>query len=211
MKFKKDWSFAYFLYYVCQIGFWLLLINAGIMLLFNAFNLIGEDEQFFIHDVPVVLGVDELSSFQNIQKEQVNIHIYNTVKASVGISGTFNNHIPTFLYYYGLKLYETLFFLSVLFFFGKLLKNVAEGNPFAPSNSKYLSIIGWILFLCSSLNILIGYLPFPLLQDLSVQGGLEFSSVSVFRDYMLEGIFIIVLGYVFNEGTRIYEEQKLTV
>jgi hypothetical protein len=31
------------------------------------------------------------------------------------------------------------------------------------------------------------------------------------KDFMLAGIFIIVLGYVFKEGARIYEEQKLTV
>jgi hypothetical protein len=41
--------------------------------------------------------------------------------------------------------------------------------------------------------------------------GLEINWLPKDNNLILAGIFIIVLGYVFKEGTRIYEEQKLTV
>ncbi len=71
--------------------------------------------------------------------------------------------------------------------------------------------MGWTLFIASTINIGISYLPLPLADFLSQTAEFEIAGMKVFRDYMIEGIFCIVLGYVFKEGNRIYEEQKLTV
>jgi hypothetical protein len=211
MEFKKDWSLAYFLYYICQIGIWLTIINAVIMISLN-FNLfISEDGTYLVHSVPVVLNIDGLDGLDDIETDDVNINIYNTLKANVGIRASFQDHFLAFLFYNGLKAYSTILILVVLYFFAKVLRNVAEGNPFDITNSKYLYIIGWTLFLTSALNVFMGFLPLPLLDSLSLPDGYEFSSLQGLDDFMLIGIFIIVLGYVFKEGNRIYEEQKLTV
>lgn len=211
MEFKKDWSLAYFLYYICQIGIWLTVIDALIMILFNSSQYVSEDGTYFIHSVPVTLNIDGVESLDDIVRENVRINIYNPVKANIAINASFQEYLPAFLFYYGLKAYSTILIVVILFFFGKVLKNVAEGNPFDITNSKYLYIIGWTLFLTSALNIFIQFLPLPLLDSLSLPEGYEFSSIQGFEDYMMIGIFVIVLGYVFKEGTRIYEEQKLTV
>lgn len=211
MEFKKDWSLAYFLYYICQIGIWLTIINAVIMLMFNSSNYISEDGTYFIHSIPVVLNIEGLDSLDDIQTNDATVNIYNTLKANIGLQASFQDHLPAFLFYNGLKAYSTILVLVVLYFFAKVLRNVAEGNPFDITNSKYLYIIGWTLFLTSTLNIFIRFLPLPLLDSISLPEGYEFSSLQGFPDFMMIGIFIIVLGYVFKEGTRIYEEQKLTV
>jgi hypothetical protein len=209
MKIKKKWSFAYFLYYMCQIGFWLFLLEAVLMFSVNSLNYLEEDGEFFIYSVPVILNIEGLELMdENLQN---NISIYNTANVDVFLTGSFDEYTGAFFYYSGLQNYKIIVLLLCLFFLTKFLKNVAEERPFDSENPKYLYIIGWILFLSSAINILIGYLPYPLLEGLSLEGGYEFSRVRVFRDYMMEGIFIIVLGYVFKEGTRIYEEQKLTV
>lgn len=211
MEFKKDWSLAYFLYYICQIGIWLTIINAVIMLMINSSNYVSEDGTYFIHSIPVVLNIEGLDSLNDIEIDDATVNIYNTLKANIGIQASFQDHLPAFLFYSGLKAYSTILVLVVLYFFAKVLRNVAEGNPFDITNSKYLYIIGWTLFLTSALNIFISFLPLPLLDSISLPKGYEFSSLQGLEDFMMIGIFIIVLGYVFKEGNRIYEEQKLTV
>lgn len=211
MKLRKDWSLAYFLYYMCRIGMWLIVINAITLLFINSSIFLSEDGTYFIHSVPVSLSVDGVESLDDIESKNTSIRIYDTVKANIGIQATFEEHLPAYLFYNGLKVYSTLLLFFVLFFFAKVLKNVAEGNPFHLTNSKYLYIIGWTLFLSSILNIFIRFLPLPLLSSLSLPEGYEFSSLLGSPDFTYVGIFIIVLGYVFKEGARIYEEQKLTV
>ncbi|MAO66713.1 MAG: hypothetical protein CL666_17100 [Balneola sp.] len=210
MELRKDWSFAYFLYYLCQIGFWLFLFNACLMLVNTSISFFQEDDTFFIHDVSIIMDINNLETATEV-KDPLNVNIYSTARASAGISGSFEENAAVFFYYYGLELYKYLILLISLYLLSKFLRLVAEGDPFNSKNPKYLYIIGWTLFLSSALNILIMYMPFPLLESLQIQHGFEITGISPFRDYMLEGIFIIVLGYVFKEGTRIYEEQKLTV
>ncbi|HET8864216.1 MAG TPA: DUF2975 domain-containing protein, partial [Gracilimonas sp.] len=204
MEFKKDWSLAYFLYYICQIGIWLTIINAVIMLMFNSSNYVSEDGTYFIHSIPVVLNIEGLDSLNDIETNDAKVNIYNTLKANIALQASFQDHLPAFLFYNGLKAYSTILVLVVLYFFAKVLRNVAEGNPFDITNSKYLYIIGWTLFLTSALNIFIRFLPLPLLDSISLPEGYEFSSLQGFEDFMMIGIFIIVLGYVFKEGNRIY-------
>lgn len=181
------------------------------MIFVNSSQYVSEDGRYLIHTVPVTLNVEGVQGLDEIEGKNVSINIYNTVKANIGIQANFEDHLSAFLFYNGLKAYNTILVLVVLFFFAKVLRNVAEGNPFDITNSKYLYIIGWTLFLTSALNIFIRFLPLPLLDSISLPEGYEFSSLQGFEDFMMIGIFIIVLGYVFKEGTRIYEEQKLTV
>ena len=209
MKLKKDWSLAYLLYYICQIGYWLILINILVQMIVTV--MIGTGSTFYVHDIPVRMNMNEINQLDEIQHENVTINIYSSMSATIGVKSTSESNIWAFIYFNGLKVIEAAVYFIVLFFFAKVLKSVAEGRPFESGNSKFLYIIGWTLFMSSILNILIGFIPIPILDEISVATPFEFTSVRAISDYMLEGIFIIVLGYVFKEGARINEEQKLTV
>ena len=68
------------------------------------------------------------------------------------------------------------------------------------------------LFLCIPLLKLIQ--AFILYQALLMVKFTEQVNFEPYTDIKIEvilGIVIILLGYVFKEGTRIYEEQKLTI
>jgi len=209
MKLKKDWSLAYFLYYICQIGYWLILINIVVQMIVAV--TIGTGSTYFISDIPVRMNMSEITELDEIQYEETTVNLYSSMNATIGVESPSAGNLWALIYYNGLKVIEAAIYFIVLFYFSKVLKSVAKGRPFESRNPKFLYIIGWTLFISSILNILIGFAPMPILDQISNATSFEFTSVRAISDYMLEGIFIIVLGYVFNEGARIYEEQKLTV
>jgi len=209
MKLKKDWSLAHFLYYLCWIGYWAIILNIILKIFVTvSFSQIGT---YYIDDLHVNLKVEHFDQYRDIELEDLSVMIPEVLEARVGISTSLSNNTGAFLFYLGLILIEQIIYFFILFLFSKMLKNVAEGRPFAEKNPTYLFAIGWILFLSSIANIGISFLPMPLLQEGFLSEEYSFSSLHFMRDYMLEGIFIIVLGYVFKEGARIYQEQKLTV
>ncbi len=196
---------------MCWLGFGFIFVNLAIILLFNAYNYFEGNDSFYLLNVPVILNTEDIEGLQSIVEPQLIIHMNSTVHTEIGISASFKNHANILLSYVGLQIYKSTILLISLFFFIKLLKNVAEGNAFDSQNFKYLYFIGWILFLFSVLNILIGPLSSSLLGDLVLIEGYKFSPIGLFGSYMMEGICFLALGYVFKEGTRMYEEEKLTV
>jgi hypothetical protein len=172
---------------------------------------IGTGSKYYIPDIPVRMNMSEINGFDEIQYEDVTVSLYSNMNATIGLKSTSEGNLWAFIYYNGLKVFEAAIYFIALFYFAKVLKSVAEGRPFESGNSKFLYVIGWTLFTSSILNIVIGFAPMPILDEISVATSFEFTTVRAISDYMLEGIFIIVLGYVFKEGSRIYEEQKLTV
>lgn len=209
MELRKDWSLAYFLYYICQIGYWLILIN---VIIHTTTTIILQNyEAPYIHDIPVTLHIDDFDDYREFELDNVNINLPSRVVAKIGMEISFTDYPFAFVYYNGLKLLHAGVFFFGLYFFSKVLKNVAEGDPFHQDNPKYLYIVGWILFLSSIAAVLLAYAPLPVLDQVTLPQGYDFSSIKIMKDYSLPGIFLIVLAYVFKEGTRIYEEQKLTV
>jgi len=210
MKFKKDWSLAYFIYYICLIGYWLILLSVitqsiTLTTIFNS----GSN---YIHDIPVNIELKQFSKVRDIELPSAKINMPQRISAQIGIETTTRN-FSAYLFYNGLKLYKALIFFIVLFYLSKALKNVAEDNPFHPKNPLYLYIIGWSLFISSLINAGISLLPMPLLSSLKLPKDFTITSLDMVfgENFMIGGIFVIVLGYVFKEGARIYEEQKLTV
>lgn len=206
MKFRKDWSLAYFLYYICQIGYWIILINIVVQMIVAVS--IGTGSTYYFTDIPVRMDMSEIEELDEIQYEEVTVNLYSGMNATIGVKSPSEGNLWAFIYYNSLKVIEAAIYFIVLFYFAKVLKSVAEGRPFESGNPKFLYIIGWTLFISSILNIVIGYAPMPILDEISNATSFEFTSVRAISDYMLEGIFIIVLGYVFNEGARYLRRTK---
>lgn len=216
MKLRKDWSLAYLLLYICQIGYWLIIINLGINLLVSAS--LFSDDYVIINDIPVHLELEQFEEHKDVEFENTYLNIPERMSTDIHISGPYDDVKNAFFFYNGLKLYENAVFFILLFMFAKVLRNVAEGSPFHAKNSTYLSIIGTILFSVGAINFSFQFLntghfiTLPIINDLGFPEGIDITYLDLFgKDFMFAGIFMIVLGYIFKEGTRIYEEQKLTV
>ena len=162
--------------------------------------------------IPVLLNIEQLSSINDIKNENLTINIKDSSIGSVYIKASLKHHLPEFLYYTGIQFFNVLIMLMVLHFGSKLLKNVALGDPFNDQNPTYLFTVGWVMFLGSIVFMIISYLPLPLFDSLQLPEGITVKSIAIDdRGFMASGILAIVFGYVFKEGTSLYEEQKLTV
>lgn len=215
MKLKKDWSLAYFIYYICLISYWVIIISVCL----EIFISIGHvtNNKVLIRDIPVNMELEQFEPHRDIEFSSYYINIPERVTSDLHISGEYEEVKRAFWFYNGFKLYENIVYFILLFLLSKVLKNVAEDDPFHSKNPSYLYTIGWVLFMTAVINIiiqylLINYVSIPLFSDLTLSNGIAITSYDLFGDGFIEaGIVIIVLGYVFKEGARIYEEQKLTV
>lgn len=216
MKFKKDWSLAYFLFYMCQISYWLILIGVGVEVFISIGHL--ADEKVIVREIPVNMELKQFDSYNDIELTNTYINIPERVNSELHISGDYNDIKSAFFLFNGLRLYENAVFFLLFFIFAKVLKNVAEGAPFHTENASHLSVIGLTLLISGGVNLAFQFLnaghfiQLPILNNLNFPDGITVTSIDMFgKDFIIAGIFFVVLGYVFKEGTRIYEEQKLTV
>jgi|AntRauTorckE6833_2_1112554.scaffolds.fasta_scaffold04901_7 hypothetical protein len=216
MEFRKDWSLAYFLLYMCQLGYWMIVINIGILGvdLFMSFS----NNSVIIDNIPVHLELEQFEEYKDVEFENTYLNISERMSTDIHISGSYDDVENAFFFYNGLKIYENAVFFILLFFFAKVLRNVAEGSPFHAKNSTYLSTIGTILLAVGAINFSFQFLntghfiSLPILNNLGFPDGIDIIYLDLFgKDFIFAGIFMIVLGYIFKEGTRIYQEQKLTV
>lgn len=171
-----------------------------------------------IHDIPVHVELHEFNDYNDFEISNIRLNIPERMNSEVQVSGPYEEVKSAFFFYNGLKLYENAVFFIVLFMLSKVLKGVARGNPFQSNNPFYLYVIGWTLIISSIINIFLQFLyltpsfSLPVLGSINLPEHIDITSLNLFgNDFMIAGIFVIVLGYVFKEGTRIYEEQKLTV
>lgn len=216
MDLRKDWSLAYFLLYMCQLSYWMIILGVVIELVIPI--AIFSNDSIVIDDIPVNIELQQFEEYNDFEVANAYLNIPERMSTDIHISGPYDELKSAFYLYNGLKLYENAVFFLLLFMLAKMLKNVAEGNPFHSKNASYLSVIGITLFASGCLNIAFQFLNMghffhlPLLESLNLPDDIKINSLDMFgENFILAGIFIIILGYVFKEGTRIYEEQKLTV
>lgn len=212
MKLKKDWSLEYLMYYLFRISFWTYLIMIFTQIVLPTYIFRNEDSIMTLEPIPVLLNIEQLSSYNDIKNENLTINIKDNAIGSVYIKANLKHHLPELLYYTGIQFFNIIILLMVLHYGSKLLKNVALGDPFNDQNPTYLFTVGWVMFLGSIVFMIISYLPLPLFDSLQLPEGVIVKSIAIDdRGFMASGILAIVFGYVFKEGTRLYEEQKLTV
>ena len=90
------------------------------------------------------------------------------------------------------------------------MKSVTENEPFREKNIRRFYIIGGLVMLAPFYFALKQWMVISLIKGSYLQG-IDLSWYPQDTNLMLAGIFIIVLGYVFKEGARMYKEIKLTV
>ncbi|MGK7369828.1 MAG: DUF2975 domain-containing protein, partial [Candidatus Halalkalibacterium sp. M3_1C_030] len=94
--------------------------------------------------------------------------------------------------------------------FSGIMKSVTEKEPFRQKNIRSLYIIGGMVLLAPFYFTLKQWMVTSLIKGSYLQG-IDLNWYPNDSNLILAGVLIIVLGYVFKEGARMYEEQKLTV
>ncbi len=94
----------------------------------------------------------------------------------------------------------------------KVLRTVRDGKPFAPSNATRVRRIAWVLMIGEFVRASIVYLENSYAAAHFTAEGLRFVArpdLSVAA--IVEGLIILVIAEVFRVGTRLDEDQSLTV
>ena len=115
--------------------------------------------------------------------------------------------------FYLINILKLALYFSVLFLLGKIFKSIIEEEPFHEKNPKRLYTIGWLLILYKFLFLGYNFLfAQPFFEQLNFAQGFTITHLDFYGDsFLYAGFFMVVLGYVFKEGTRLHKEQKLTV
>jgi len=111
-----------------------------------------------------------------------------------------------------LKIIESGMFIYCAFLVWQIFRTVAKGKPFSKGNYKRLFIVGWIFIFAELITLgRAFYLEWLTFDAFSSEPFRLIRTTDNFSIFLIVGIVIIVIGYVFKEGHRIYQEQQLTV
>jgi len=207
---KSDWSLAHFLYYISQIFAWLYVILIAVQLMTTVTMFNSGDRYMALLQSPVSLTVENFSESSSFETNSVKGYITDRIDGTANLMLKKSSIEPAA---YLLLLFDYLDYAALvfgLFLFSGIMKSVTEKNPFRQKNIRRLYIIGVMVMLAPFYFALKQWMVTSLIEG-SYLSGIELHWFPKDSNLVLAGILIIVLGYVFKEGARIYEEQKLTV
>ena len=93
-----------------------------------------------------------------------------------------------------------------------LLRTVRAGQPFAPANAARLRRVAWIVLLGEPLRAFVVWSNHAFVRDNFSSPGLRFeASVDFSFSAIFSGLVILVLAEIFRAGTKLDEDQSLTV
>jgi hypothetical protein len=208
--FKNDWTLAHFLYYISKIGYILTFCYLLLMLLIFLFQLQGD--QVGTEKIPLKIELHQFSDTNDWVLESETLSVSENVTTQVNIKATEKSPTSAVIGFHLLTMVEKVLLFVILLLFNKIFKTIIDEEPFSKKNPKYLFIIGWIVFLMPIFYHLIDYIAQPYFAQLALPEGVRILGLAFSGNGSIYvGIFIILLGYVFKEGNRLYQEQKLTV
>lgn len=207
---KNDWSLAHFLYYISRIMAWLYILTIIVELttMITMFN--SESSYFALIQKPVSLTVENFSETTSFETNSVKGYLTDHVEGTANLMLKKSSVEPTA---YLLILFDYLDYGALifgLFIFSGIMKSVTEKEPFRQKNIRLLYTIGVMVMLAPFYFALKQWMITSLIRGSYLQG-IELNWFPKDTNLILAGILIIVLGYVFKEGAKLYEEQKLTV
>ncbi|NGP87497.1 DUF2975 domain-containing protein [Fodinibius halophilus] len=210
MTFNKDWTLAHFLYYISQIGY--VLIGGLILIQTFTFFMQSQNNHLSTDLIPVQLEVQEFKEASDIKAGEVTLHINEEMNGRVRLSTSDKSSQWPIIGFFLVGLLKYVILAIVLFLFSKLFKTIIDKEPFSEKNPTYLFTIGWILFLAPFTIPALNFFVHPYFASLDLPENLSIAGLTYMGDgYAYAGIFILVLGYVFKEGNRLYKEQQLTI
>jgi len=207
---KGDWSAAGFLNFFAQL-FWagylvILIIFIGMYLL-HLFGILPG----VLWDLSVRVHLENLDKVYGITDSGANVFINSSMNINLyslneAAQNNWLYHLVAVLKFglYGAALYG-------LTLIKRILKSVLEEKPWQDQNIKRLNIIGYLMVLAVPYNYGIAWVSYLIARDTNLPEGISLLLPVPNFEIGLAGVVVGLIAYLFNEGTKIYEEQKLTV
>lgn len=212
MKLKKDWSFSHFLYYITWFALIGLVLN---FIIFFGMNYMTDDS--FFTNLPVIDPMTEVEPENFVSEDNLRVgEEYNfltplRIHASFMVQNNYPDFSAQITKVHAVRILRMLILAAFLFFLTRIIKSVIRENPFEQQNSVRLYFMGGLLIFLALVDVLHGYLIASALSTLPMENPLNFRPVIEIDVLFFFGLIFLLLGFVFKEGFRIYEEQKLTV
>ena len=201
-KLERDWSLAHFLSYIAAIAAVLVLLNLITQILLFSTTELGVDFQ-----VTYTTGQSDSITNSDIMFMPESQQLGRVIISEITQYSDVHYYFLAFL-----KFMEKAVIIFSLFILWRFFRSVANDKPFEKINYRRLYAIGWIFIFAEIYTISKDHYIHWLTNDLLSTDSLRIlpAAGSPFN-FLIIGFVLIVLGYVFKEGHRIFEEQKLTV
>ncbi len=94
----------------------------------------------------------------------------------------------------------------------ELFRALRNGQVFAPENVRYVRRVGWAVILAEPVRAYITYSANAFAQAYFIADGIRFTTrVDLNLGTIFGGLAILVIAEVFHAGTRLDEDQSLTI
>lgn len=207
--FKNDWDIAGFLLFITDFSWAIYLISFVIYSIIFLLDLFLSGSSGF-YDFPVRIHVEDFaevianSEEENIFQNSTFDTSFNT--SSIEIKNKWSYYLVSAMSVglYGVALYG----LTLL---SRILQSLRKEQPWNKQNSKDLRIIGYLMVLAVPYKYGIGWLSYLMIQQIQLPESVSLLWPPIAWEIGLAGLAVILVAYIFEEGTRLYQEQKLTV
>jgi len=203
VQLQNDWSLAHFISYIAAITAVLLGIQFIIQLVM--FSHVGMD-------FPVKYTVKKSDQLGSITRDGLMFMPDYQQEGRLVVKEVENRSGIHSFFLVSFKIVESGMFIFCAFLIWQIFRSVARNQPFSRGNYKRLFIVGWIFVLAELFALgRAFYIEWLTFDAFASDPFTLIRTTGDLSNLMIIGIVIIVIGYVFKEGHRIYEEQKLTV
>ena len=205
-----DWSAAGFLNFFAQL-FWavylvMLIIYTGMYLL-HLFGVLPG----VLWDLSVRVSLENFEQVYGVNESGASV--FTNTATNVSLSSLNEAFANDWLYHlasvlklgvYGAALYG-------LTLIKRILKTIMNGKPWQAGNTMRLNIIGYMMVLAVPYNYGIGWITYLLASDTNLPEQVSLLQPIFNLELGLAGVVVGLVAYLFNEGTKLHKEQKLTV
>lgn len=203
VQLQNDWTLAHFISYLAAITAILLGVQLlGQLIMFSRVGV----------DFPVYYTVENSDQPGSVTIGGVMFRPDHVQEGRLIVKEAGNRSGIHFFVLVSLKVVEHGLFIFCAFLVWQIFRSVARNQPFSSGNYKRLFTVGWI-FVLAEFYVLgrAFYIEWLTFDTFASESFNLIRSTFGLSTRLIIGIVIIVVGYVFKEGHRIYEEQKLTV
>jgi hypothetical protein len=119
---------------------------------------------------------------------------------------------PVYFAVFSGRLVAVAMMLLVAFLIRQILTEVLKGAPFTISNAKRLHWIGWIVVGAGVILPLANYLAGVwILNQIGATDMPLAPTLAIHRDWILAGLFVLLLSTLFRHGVELEQEKSLTI
>lgn len=203
VQLQNDWTLAHFISYIAAITAVLLGIQLLVQLIM--FSHVGMD-------FPVKYTTENSDQLSSVTIEGLIFIPDHQQEGRLIVKDVENRSGIHSFFLASLKIVESGMFIFCAFLVWQIFRSVARNQPFSSGNYKRLFTVGWIFVLAEFFALgRAFYIEWLTFDAFASKPFTLIRSTGDISNLLIIGIVIIVIGYVFKEGYRIYEEQKLTV